>query len=50
MPGQVSYFDLGASLYTPCTHTNLPHVLQFGVPLVRSFIVCLEDSVKEYEL
>ena len=50
MPGQVSYFDLGASLYTPCTHTNLPHVLQVGVPLVRSLIVCLEDSVKEYEL
>ena len=50
MQSQVDYFDLGASLYTPCTNKNLPRVLQNGFPLIRSLIVCLEDSIKECDL
>lgn len=50
MPGRVSYFDLGASLYTPCTHENLSNALALGTPSVRSVVVCLEDAIKEKEL
>jgi citrate lyase beta subunit len=50
MQSQVGYFDLGASLYTPCTNRNLPRVLQDGFPLLRSLIVCLEDSIKDSDL
>ncbi|MDX2505888.1 MAG: HpcH/HpaI aldolase/citrate lyase family protein [Gammaproteobacteria bacterium] len=50
MPEHVSYFDLGATLYTPCTHGKLSSLLQQGSPLTRSLVMCLEDSVKEDEL
>ncbi|MCC5611428.1 HpcH/HpaI aldolase/citrate lyase family protein [Nostoc sp. CHAB 5834] len=42
---------LGASLYVPCTHTDLP-LIATGTKLkdVRSVIFCLEDSVSEKDL
>jgi citrate lyase beta subunit len=46
----VSYFDLGATLYTPCTHSRLSAILQNGSALTRSVVLCLEDSIKEDEL
>lgn len=46
----VSYYDLGATLYTPCTHPNLYEVLQSGADLARSKVVCLEDAVHDDEL
>lgn len=50
MPGYVSYFDLGATLYTPCTHEKLSEVLKKSPAMMRSVVLCLEDSVKEDEL
>jgi len=50
MPAQVSYFDLGASLYTPSICEKLSVRLQGEIPLQRSMVVCLEDAVKEDEL
>lgn len=50
MPKYVSYFDLGATLYTPCTHEKLSFLLQHGLPLTRSIVLCLEDSVREDDL
>lgn len=42
-----TYFQLGASLYLPCTHHNLPHLLQAGTSAARSMVFCLEDAVRE---
>ncbi|SHN92001.1 Similar to citrate lyase beta subunit [Bathymodiolus heckerae thiotrophic gill symbiont] len=50
MPEHVSYFDLGATLYTPCTHGKLSSLLQHSPSLTRSMVLCLEDSVREDEL
>ena len=50
MPGYVSYFNLGATLYTPCTHGKLSSLMQNGSPLTRSIVLCLEDAVREDEL
>ncbi len=47
---QPTYFDLGASLYTPCTHPKLTQLLSSGYDGVRSMIFCLEDSVSEDDL
>ncbi|MCK5696642.1 MAG: HpcH/HpaI aldolase/citrate lyase family protein [Gammaproteobacteria bacterium] len=45
-----SYFDLGATLYTPCTHGKLSSLLQDNTFSARSMVLCLEDSVREDEL
>lgn len=50
MPAQVSYFDLGASLYTPSICEKLSERLQGDIPFLRSIVVCLEDAVKEDEV
>ncbi|MDX8393120.1 MAG: HpcH/HpaI aldolase/citrate lyase family protein [Mariprofundales bacterium] len=50
MTEHVSYFDLGATLYTPCTHGKLSSLLQHSPLLTRSMVLCLEDSVREDEL
>ena len=50
MREHVSYFDLGATLYTPCTHGRLSSILQNGSALTRSVVLCLEDSIKEDEV
>lgn len=47
---QVHYFDLGASLYTPSTHSELFQHLQYGQKGLRSMVICLEDAIKEVEL
>lgn len=44
------YFDLGASLYTPCNHPNLQAILQNGISGVRSMVFCLEDAVRDDEI
>lgn len=45
---QTLYFELGASLYTPCTHPQLDRVLNGRhVPQCRSAVLCLEDAVPE---
>lgn len=46
----VSYFDLGASLYTPCTHGKLADLIQQNPAMARSMVYCLEDAVSENEL
>lgn len=46
----VSYFNLGATLYTPCTHGNLSSIVQNTPDMTRSVVLCLEDSVNEDEL
>lgn len=46
----VSYFDLGATLYTPCTHVKLGTVIQHNPAMARSMVYCLEDAVGEDEL
>lgn len=46
----VSYFDLGATLYTPCTHAKLETVIQHSPAMARSMVYCLEDAVGESEL
>ncbi|SFP89244.1 Citrate lyase beta subunit [Nitrosomonas cryotolerans] len=46
----VSYFDLGATLYTPCTNDKLSTVLKASPAMARSMVLCLEDAVKENEL
>lgn len=50
MPEHVSYFDLGATLYSPCTHGNLSKILNDSPAMTRSMVLCLEDAVKENEL
>ncbi len=45
----LSYFSLGATLYTPCTHPNLNRVMQQGLG-ARSMVFCTEDSVNPEEL
>lgn len=50
MQEYVSYYDLGASLYTPCTHGDLSSLLNENVTGARSTIFCLEDAVREDEL
>ncbi|WP_086931069.1 HpcH/HpaI aldolase/citrate lyase family protein [Agarilytica rhodophyticola] len=45
-----SYYDLGATLYTPCTHGKLSSLLEEGPSNVRSRVFCLEDAVREDEL
>lgn len=44
-----SYFALGATLYTPCTHPKLSRVMQQGLGS-RSMVFCTEDAVLEHEL
>ena len=44
---RVSYFELGASLYTPCNHPNLQTLLQQGLSGARSMVFCLEDAINE---
>lgn len=46
----VGYFDLGATLYTPCTHSNLSDILQGTEFSPRSIVLCLEDAVDEKNL
>ena len=50
MPEHPNYFDLGATLYTPCTHKNLSEMLKNSPAMMRSMVLCLEDSIKEDEL
>ena len=50
MSADLSYFDLGASVYTPCTHDNLAELLQSGLESTRSIVLCLEDAVNETDL
>ena len=45
-----SYFELGASLYTPCNHTNLQAIIKGGIPGVRSMVFCLEDAIRDDEI
>ena len=45
-----SYFQLGASLYTPCSHKDLQMIMQKGILGARSMVFCLEDAVNEDEL
>ncbi|MDQ7075093.1 MAG: HpcH/HpaI aldolase/citrate lyase family protein [Gammaproteobacteria bacterium] len=47
---RVSYFELGASLYMPCTHPKLATILQQGTSQARSMVFCCEDAVTEDEL
>ncbi|WP_419534750.1 HpcH/HpaI aldolase/citrate lyase family protein [Endozoicomonas sp.] len=47
---RLSYFELGASLYTPCNHPNLQAILQTGLSEARSMIFCLEDAVNDDEV
>jgi len=42
-----TYFDLGASLYLPCSHHNLARILAAGTSGARSMVFCLEDAVRE---
>lgn len=46
----VSYYDLGATLYTPCTHQKLTELLQRGVANAPTMVLCLEDAVHEDHL
>ncbi len=50
MTHKPSYFELGASLYTPCSHKNLEMIMQEGIFGARSMVFCLEDAVNEDEL
>jgi len=50
MSKYVSYFNLGATLYTPCTHGKLSLLMQNSSPMIRSTVLCLEDAVHEDEL
>ncbi len=50
MPRKVNYFELGASLYSPCTHPGLAQLLQSGVGGTRSMVFCLEDAVRQDEI
>ncbi|WP_067516680.1 HpcH/HpaI aldolase/citrate lyase family protein [Endozoicomonas ascidiicola] len=47
---RLNYFELGASLYTPCNHPNLQGIIQDGLSGARSMIFCLEDAVNEDEV
>ena len=48
---QTLYCELGASLYTPCTHPQLGRIINGGhVPQCRSIVLCLEDAVPEASL
>lgn len=44
------YSELGASLYTPCSHSRLSEIFVSGVADARSMIFCTEDAVLESEL
>lgn len=46
----VSYASLGASLYVPAIHQNLPAILTNGIGSVRSIIVCTEDAVGDRDV
>lgn len=50
MQKYTSYYDLGATLYTPCTHGKLSSLLDDTSTHVRSRVFCLEDAVREDEL
>lgn len=42
---------LGASLYVPCTHTDLALIAEGSkLPFLRSVIFCTEDAVSEHDL
>lgn len=42
------YLDLGATLYVPILHRNLPQILnRQKYPFLRSIVICLEDSTAE---
>lgn len=45
-----SYYGLGASLYTPCTHPNLQSIMENGVQNAKSMVFCLEDAIREHEV
>lgn len=45
-----SYFALGASLYTPCTHSKLEEIMVNGIDPVRSMVFCLEDAIRDDEV
>lgn len=46
----VSYFELGASLYTPCNHPDLLTIVQRGITGARSMVFCLEDAIRDDEV
>ncbi|MFT6914110.1 MAG: citrate lyase beta subunit [Motiliproteus sp.] len=46
----ISYFQLGATLYTPCTHPRLSRVMQHGILGARSIVFCTEDAINDSEL
>lgn len=50
MLNRVNYFNLGASLYVPCTRPDLLDIANGTKLIARSFIFCLEDAVREDEL
>ncbi len=50
MSQTMSYFELGASLYTPCTHPRLGQIMKQGISAARSLVFCTEDAVNADEL
>lgn len=51
MPKLSNALELGATLYIPATHHELWSITQgFKYPQLRSLIICLEDSISEYDI
>lgn len=46
----LSYFELGASLYTPADHKDLLSSLVIGIDQAKSIVICTEDAVSETNL
>jgi citrate lyase beta subunit len=47
----LSFFNLGASLYIPATHKNLySTIFENRFPHLKSLIICLEDSINDDEV
>lgn len=51
MNDKLSPYQLGATLYTPATRSDLLElILQQKIPDLRSLVICLEDAIAEHEV
>lgn len=47
----INYLEMGATLYVPATHKHLFDVIIDNIyPNLKSVVICLEDSITEYEV